>query len=1176
MIFGVEDDGRLLPGADGLSPEQARALRLDRHVVVTAGAGSGKTRTLARRFLRLLGAFAWRAAEGAATASTARVPGPEAIVVSTFTDRAAAEMKERIRAELVEGLRELRERAAELARAVGVVRFDAYQRHLQRCLREFHRARIGTFHGFCAALLREFAAAASLDPGFAVLTGGESYELRGQAADAALVALDAGREDLLPLVADPARWSTRQALIAWLDKRDELAAFAAELPAGDHDLLERWSARYGGADVEALEDAFAALAPGFGELREFGEGVDGFVLGDAAAAALARLAERPIDLASRGDRLRLAFAGFTTQSGSLTKVLAGAGALPNKARKPAREAWLALRAGLEAAFGEDGGALDGLPGRADVAALRWLRPLAVLAGEAGAVYAAAKEERRALDFEDLQLRLAALLRDRPEVAEALRGRYEHVLVDEFQDTNALQWELVRRLLGDPLPGAGLFLVGDPKQAIYRFRGGDVTMFERARADLGDVEDVSFSLNYRSRPALIDAFNGCFGWLMPARGAPHPPWEAPFEPLTAVRTGDGATELLWLPDATGVEDEAAVIVGRLPALLAEHPPHKGLQVALLFRRRKHLGTFAAALRTAGVPHVVARGRGFYSRQEVLDVADLLVSLAHADDNVALLGALRGPFLALEDAWLLWLARIGGLGPDALRRGWDAVLRGALHPEALPPAWAELPGEGRRELLRAARAFARWRELRRRLPLSALLRAVLDDTAAAALLARQDPTGQAVANLEKLVSLAVAFDARGPEGLAEFGQHLRVQDEQEVDEGEAALDATAPVVLMTIHQSKGLEFPVVILPDLGSPMERSITERVAVGRLGGDTVLGPTAELAEGERTRHDTMLRRLLRRQDRAEQRAESKRLLYVACTRARDRLICVSSPSKGARGVDGSTTWQEWLRSWRDEAPLPPGVLVADDVAPGHAPTADPAAAPAPPDPAALARALAPLPRRRDPLVLPSDLAADAPPGEPFRSPAGPAPSDPGELGRCRGTLVHGCIEDGILEPGPATLLRVEHALASIGRLDDEHRRWMHQELCLHLDGYRRAAPPPGVHEVPFQLPLGDGRWLRGAIDLLYRAADRWVVVDFKSDRGDEAALVAHHRPQLLAYAWAASRVLPEVRDGALAVSAELLFTATGRRVEVLPPMRPAALDAALRAALPAPRGPLPTVLDAP
>ncbi len=168
------------------------------------------------------------------------------------------------------------------------------------------------------------------------------------------------------------------------------------------------------------------------------------------------------------------------------------------------------------------------------------------------------------------------------------------------------------------------------------------------------------------------------------------------------------------------------------------------------------------------------------------------------------------------------------------------------------------------------------------------------------------------------------------------------------------------------------------------------------------------------------------------------------------------------------------------------------------------------------------------------------------------------------------------LEPGPATLLRVEHALASIGRLDDEHRRWMHQELCLHLDGYRRAAPPPGVHEVPFQLPLGDGRWLRGAIDLLYRAADRWVVVDFKSDRGDEAALVAHHRPQLLAYAWAASRVLPEVRDGALAVSAELLFTGAGRRVEVLPPMRPAARDAALRAALPAPRGPLPTVLDAP
>ena len=1163
MIFQLEADGRLLPGPGGLSAEQARALQLDRHVVVTAGAGSGKTRTLARRYLRILGAFAWRAAELAAAASNELAPGPEAIVVSTFTDRAAAEMKERIRAELVEGLRELRARGGELEGHIGPLRFDAYQRHLQRCLREFHRARIGTFHGFCAGLLREFAAAAALDPAFAVLTGGEAVELRAQAAEAALQQVDAGRADLRPLVDDPGRWCTRAALLAWMDKQDELRGFAATLEGDDEAVLAAWCAAYGGADVDALEAALVRLEPDLRALASFATG--SFALGEAAQRALEALGSRPVSLAERGDRLRSCFAGFATRAGTLVRNLTGSGALPAASRKPAKAAWTALRAALEDAFGVDGAALDGLPGQVDLAALPVLRALSTLAGEAQHAYTASKEQRRALDFSDLQLRLRDLLDRRLDVVEALESRYEHVLVDEFQDTNALQWELVRRLLGDPLPDRGLFLVGDPKQAIYRFRGGDVTMFDQARDALVNVEHVSFTMNYRSRPPLIDAFNGLFGWLMPPIGSPHPLWEAAFEPLTAARQGDGAMELVWLEAGGGAEAEAAVLVDRLPALLEEHPAHKGMQVAILLRRRRHVGTFAAALRQAGVPHVVARGRGFFSRQEILDVADLLLALAHADDGVALLGALRGPFLALEDAWLLWLVRAGGRGPDALRRGWDGVLRSVHRAEALPPRWLELPAEGQAELLRAARDFTRWRELRQRLPLSALLRAVLDDTAAAALFAREDPTGQVVANLEKLLSLAVSFDSSGPEGLAEFGRHLREQDEMAVDEGEASLDATAPVVLMTIHQSKGLEFPVVVLPDVGSAMVRPITDRVAVGRLGADTVLGPTIELRAGQRERHPTMLRRLLRRQDAAEQRAESKRLLYVGCTRARERLLCLGQPSRDARGVDGSPDWQEWLRSWRDEAVLPAGVRIEDGAAATLEDRAAALPSPAPPERSALARVLAPLPRVRDPRVAPSDLATSELPAEPNRSPAGPPPSEPRALGLLRGRLVHECIEDGITTPGQGTTARVDHALASIGALDEPHQRWLHQELCLHLDGYRRAEPPPGLHEVPFQLPLGDGRWLRGAIDLLYRAPDRWVVLDYKSNRGDEAALVEHYRPQLIAYAWAASRILPEVRDGGLPVSAELLFTASGRRVQALPPTSAEHLDQALQAALPAP-----------
>jgi ATP-dependent helicase/nuclease subunit A len=1167
MIFSIEADGRLLPGSGGLSDEQARALNLDRHVVVTAGAGSGKTRTLARRTLRILGSFAWRASTAAASASKDPIPGPEAILVSTFTERAAAEMKERIRAELVAGLRELKDRHADLEGAIGPLRFEAYERHLHRCLREFHRARIGTFHGFCASLLREFAAAAALDPGFAVLTGGDSKEVRAEVVEEALAGLDAGREDLLPLIQDTGRRATEAALMRWLDKEDELAAFVESLDGDVDAVVQRWTDTYGG-DVDGLEAEASGLRGALAALAAFD--AEGFILGEAAQAALAALDTSPTSLAERGDRLRVVYFGFTTQSGTLHKTLKGGGALSSGDKKAAGPIWKALRVALDEVFGPGGQALVAIPGTADPASVPVLRALATLGAEAGEAYRAAKTDRAALDFQDLQLRLSHLLRDRRDIAEHIAARYEHILVDEFQDTNALQWALVGQLLGDPRPECGLFLVGDPKQAIYRFRGGDVTMFDKARVTLSNVENVSFTTNYRSQPKLIDGFNSFFSWLMPDPKADHPPWEAPFEALTAARSGVGATELLWLEDGDEV-DEARLIVERLPDLLSDHDPHGGLQVAILFRRRKNIGVFASALRLAGLPHVVARGRGFFSRQEVLDVADLLMSLAHADDGVALVGALRGPFLVLEDAWLLWLVRVGGRGPDALRRGWDRVVRGVHRPDLLPDQWAELPDVARSELLRAAADYVRWRELRRRLPLSSFLRVVLDDTAAAALFARQDPTGQVVANLEKLLSLAVAFDARGPEGLAEFGRHLRDQGELEVDEGEAALDATAPVVLMTIHQSKGLEFPVVILPDIGSTMTLTNTERAAVGRLGDGTLVGLNVETINGARERSSTMLRRLLHAQDRDEQRAESKRLLYVGATRARERLICVARPTKYTRGVDGATTWQEWLASWRAEADLPAGVIAVDDLCP--APIALGAASTGePPDVATIARSLAPLPRRREPLLAPSALATGEVPADGARGVAGPAPSDPRALGLARGLLVHECIEDGLLHPGPATSARIETALASIGRLDDPHRQWMHQELALHLDGYRRADAPDGLREVPFQLQLGDGRWLRGAIDLLFRADDRWVVLDYKSDSRDESALVEHYRPQLVAYAWAVAQIVPEVRDGLLPVSAELLFTATGRRVEVLPPMDRQSLQDALQAALPAPHGGPPPV----
>lgn len=1187
------DGQRLLPGAAGLTEHQARALDLARHVVVTAGAGSGKTFTLSRRCVRILASFAWDAAQGRAA------PGPEALLVSTFTEKAAAEMRGRIRAALQGAVRDLvthRQRYVELA---GLASVDGLHRHLRSSLHHFDRARISTFHGFCAATLREFAAPLGLDPGFTIAQGTSARALLDAAVGDALGAAEAsGAPEVSALLDSMSLPRLHEALATWVDQRAGWGPLRSLLARPDDDVLQTWANTWGAVELTAVEArlddgavraALLALANLDGDdapaaITGARDALD--ALGTPAETLVARVirAKRAIGALCKGD------GRFATTHHSWVGSKKALGAERHGA---IRDAWLELTGqladllpGIEP--------LQTLPGEADQASLPILRGLVAVGDDATARYAEAKRAARSLDFADLLLEVRRLQTEHPEPARRLRERLRHILVDEFQDTNAVQWAIVRDLLGDPLPSAGLFLVGDPKQAIYRFRGGDVTIFDRATAELAECgcATVDFPDNFRSRPDTIAQINSLFAWLLAPDGPERPPWEAPFGELEARRDGDrDGGRLLLLPSPTPGDDDP--LSGLLPrareaeavaALLAEQlpglPAHDGLKAAILVRRRTHLPTYARALRLAGVPHVVARGRGFFGRAEVVDVGNLLLALAHDDDATALLGALRGPFLGLEDAWLLALARLGGgPSPRALQDGWerlvlqapdDAALdRWAVRAARTVRAFDELPAEARAAIGGAAARFRRWRALSRRLPLSSLLATIAREAALPHWLALEDASGQARANIDKLRSMAVAYDADGAEGLAGFALHLRAQSDAEADEGEADLDATAPVVLMTVHQSKGLEFPLVVLPDLAVQLARADSGPLATGQLDRQQVPGIQVPLVrDGERELHPTLLRTLLTRRGRDEEIAEARRLLYVAFTRARDRLALFlpEPPPKGPRGRDGSTTWAEWIHSWLREAPEPPGIERLDAIG----------AAPAPPE-GAPPDALPEDQRRRlqatihaptITLLAPHELVGEHP-SEPADARWAP-PSDHPGLGRARGVVVHGCLEDGLLHPSPATDSRVDGALAELGLIDDAHRAWMRAELEAHLAGFRTTAPPAllggdALREVSFRLPLPDGRWLRGAIDVLYRdeARRRWVVLDYKSNRGDPAPLVEHYRPQLLAYGWAAARILPDLRDAGWRIDGHLLFTAgAGVRVAFEGLDEPA-LRAALKAQLP-------------
>ena len=371
-------------------------------------------------------------------------------------------------------------------------------------------------------------------------------------------------------------------------------------------------------------------------------------------------------------------------------------------------------------------------------------------------------------------------------------------------------------------------------------------------------------------------------------------------------------------------------------------------------------------------------------------------------------------------------------------------------------------------------------------------------------------------------------------------------------------------MTIHQSKGLEFPIVVLPDLQQKISITDTKALGCARLGervdGEDLweVGLQVPIEDGQRAYESMVLRTLIRERNRAEQLAESRRLLYVAMTRARDQLLCVSRPpSKAAaspRGLEGSKSWEEWIRSWLD-AGGDALVTTSTDVDPsakdhiGEAPgTSDEQTAPRAED-------IQPLTANCSRVITPHALTKTDQKAESHS--VGP-PGEGAQLGKLRGLLVHSCLEDGLYETSEETERRLCSSLAREGLLSEDLLSLLREELDRHLRGFKAAAPEQLLHtnqdsvfrELPFRLSLpNDAGWLKGVIDLVYRDEARqcWVVLDYKSDSSVPSELSERYRGQLTAYAWAASQVLPDLTQNGWRVETQLLCTAHGARHVVTP-----------------------------
>lgn len=833
-----------------LTPEQDQAIRTRGvSIGLSSGAGCGKTFVLTQRLLGHL-------LDGGHLHELAAI---------TFTERAAREMRDRVRTAIQDRL------DSSLT--------DADRRRWLAHSRELDSARISTIHAFCGSFLRANAVEAGLDPNFATLDQAQAESLLASVIDDELRRILADRnEDAINLIIDYALRDVIGMIRALLEKRADLDLDAWADCSVDK-VLDRWEQYFREEYLPAQMQTFleSELVQHTQELltrhRSSNRNME-----EMRTNVLRLLPDLPrtTKLAATLEELN---ANCRVQGGGGAKAWDTPEVYENvknaftKLRNEIKDLLAAINFNRSAARSA---AENGLR------VLRVTRPIL-------AEYTRRKIELAALDFDDLLIRTRDLLRD-PRNA-ALRKRtaagLKLLLVDELQDTDPLQVELVQALCDGDILGGRVFVVGDYKQSIYRFRGADPRVFQRLLDSLPQAGRLSLTTSFRSQPGILDFVNATFLGV----------FAESYEPLAGHRArgiAGASVEYLWRgqqKDERAVQyrrSEADLIAKRIREMLdgeeriiVDHAAEKAGQtvlrpvreedIAILFRALSDVKEYETALREAGIKYYLVGGHAFYAQQEIFDILNVLRALANPDDLVSAIGALRSPMFSLTDETFYWLAKSAG--------GLQAAARTGL---PLPP---QLDADQRRQVEYAAETLSQLRALKDRVTISVLLAEVFRRTGYDAALLAEFLGERKLANVRKLVNQARAFQSADGFTLDEFIARLAEFVSSQPREALAAIhpEAAGVVRLMTIHQAKGLEFPVVFVPDV----DRKPHSSSPVARF--DSRLGPLVKPSRDEKKTTTGLA--MIRQEEDAEDKAESARLFYVACTRAADYLVLAGSIS---------------------------------------------------------------------------------------------------------------------------------------------------------------------------------------------------------------------------------------------------------------------------------------------
>ena len=1053
---------------------------LGRNLFVEAGAGTGKTTVLVGRVVNLF-------ATGALTDASA-------LVAITFTDAAAGELRDRIR------------RALEAAADDPDVSVEARQRcaDARRCIDE---AVITTLHGFAQRILAEFPIEAGLPPRFDVDDG---VLASVRFAERWMAFLD-------DLYADPAL------------ARDLLIARALGLTSGHllevaRRFHERWD-RVVAVDLTPRRPTPPIDATPIIEPIRAALAICGDRLGDPADRLASCLPDEWVPVL---ERLEAAAAGPDE-----IDVLRVAPAVPRPPNLGQQKFW-----------GEDKARIIDQLTRARAAAQELVvahrgATIEHLVAPLARFTAAGVDERRrrgVLEFHDLLVLARDLLRANPAVRVALSSRYRTLLIDEFQDTDPLQLDIAFLLAAaDPaappatdwrdveLAPGKLLIVGDPKQSIYAFRGADISVWDDAR-DRFHGEVVQLAQNFRTVPTIVEWVNGVFGEVI---GEGRLSSQPPYRPLAAARepvTKGPAVVLLGGPDDARIDDlrtREASEIARLVRLMRDEQWQvvdqakaggvrrvRYADVAILLPTRTALGHLERALDSTAVPYRIESRSLVWATDAVRDLLAVLAAVDDPSDDVAVVAALRSPGFACSDVDLLEWRAAGGRW-DHRRDAPEAI--GAEHPVA-----------------RAMSALRDYHAVRNDGPVNLLVERIVRERHLVELTFGQRRPRDHWRRLRFVIDQSRAFVEAGGRSLGELVAWAAMQ----TAEGATAIETPAPeadddaVRILTIHGSKGLEFPVVVLSGLGTRLQPE-GPRVVWAADRPEVAVGPK------ERRFSTPGFGEASLDADRAAL-DEGHRLLYVAATRARDHLVV---------GMTHNPRGDSHARAlWRvatDEADAPLAKLarrvqLADQLSlPLPAP-------PAPGDNAVAITAVVAERHRwiaeqaallhdanRDRMLSPTALAGvhDAleqiePPDPGADDHPATAPAVRRRGGTAVGRAVHAVLELVELDlPEPdrraaALLPLARHAAIAEGVADAADDVAAMAESALGSPSVIAAGRAKRCwREVPVAVPLPGDKVLEGFIDLLYEGDDgELVVVDHKTDRDRQPE---RHRVQLAAYALA-------------------------------------------------------------